>query len=823
MTPAAWLLADGLERTVFELGRIQSNIDWLLPVAVLAAVAVFVVLVYRADCVELGPLKAAALVTLRLAAFVGLFIMYLQPGWRTEQEVVHPSRVILLVDTSLSMGLPSESAQASNSPATALDSRVAEVVAALEAGELLPELRRKHEVLVLKFDADTRRVASLPREAVDFAPPASPPLTPVVTGGESQPIDWQTVLMAQGGETRLGQALRQVIQDEQAAPVAGIVVFSDGDLNAGIGYQAAADAAREAKLPIYPVGLGSERKPVNVRVADFTVPARIHPGDSFAVTGYVQGEGLAGRSVNVELFSRPADAPANDPVAATLEASQSVALPRDGEVVAVKLPLDGIDAPGRRVLEFRVRPPAEDRTPADDIQAADVEVVDQKTRVLLIAGGPSREYRFLRNQLYRDKEMQVDVWLQSGQPGMSQDAAKLLEEFPSTKEELFAYDAIIAFDPDWRQLVDSQLTLLEQWVAEQAGGLIVAAGPIFTDRWTQEPRLAKLRALYPVEFNERFSRFDDGRYGATQPRPPHWTREGLESEFLWVDDTAAGSAKAWEDFPGFFGYYTVRGPKPGATVYSFFSDPELPADDPQTVFLAGQFFGAGRVVYLSSAEIWRLRAVDDGYFERFYTKLIRHVSQGRLLRGSTRGNLLVERDRYNVGNSVLVKAQLTDVRLEPLVTPSVDLEVQTPDGKLQTVLLRPDDARRGMFSGQFTVLEEGAYELSLTVPESQEERLTRRIQVRVPDLERENPQRNDALLQALAQASGGQYYVGIEAMAGRKGTAAVWSQLKDMTRQTFVSGAPDPAWQRDWLRWLMFGICGALCLEWLLRRLWRLA
>jgi len=817
MTPAL-LLADGLERTVFELGRIQSNVDWLLPVAVLAALAVFVVFVYRADCVELGPLKATLLVTLRMAAFVGLFIMYLQPGWRTEQEVVHPSRVILLVDTSLSMDLPSAAAQASNNPETALDSRVAEVVAALEGGELLPELRSKHDVLVLKFDAETRRVANLARTNSLQA------VTPVSVSPEpNQRIDWKAALTAQGGETRLGQAVRQVIQDEQTSPVAGIVVFSDGDLNAGIGYQAAAEAAREAKLPLYTVGLGSDRKPINVRVADFTAPARIHPGDSFAVTGYVQGEGLAGRDVTVELFSRAPDAAANDPAAEKLEASQTVTLPRDGEVVAVRLPLDGIDTPGRRVLEFKVRPPAEDRTPADNMQVADVEVVDQKTRVLLIAGGPGREYRFLRNQLFRDKEMQVDVWLQSGQPGMAQDAAKILEEFPTTKEELFAYDAIVAFDPDWRKLVDSQLDLLEQWVAEQAGGLIVAAGPIHTDRWAHEPRLAKVRALYPVEFNERFSRFDDGRYGATQPRPPRWTREGLETEFLWVDDTAAGSAKAWEDFPGFFGYYTVRGPKPGATVYSYFSDPELPEDDPQTVFLAGQFFGAGRVVYMSSAEFWRLRAADEGYFERFYTKLIRNVSQGRLLRGSTRGNLLVERDRYNVGNSVVLKAQLTDVRLEPLTAPSVDLEVQLPSGKLQTVLLKPDESRPGMFSGQFTALEEGAYELSLVIPESQDERLSRRIQARVPDLEREHPQRNDALLQALAQASGGQYYIGIDAMAGRTGLPPVWNQLKDMTRQTFVSGAPDPIWQRNWLRWLMLGITGVLCLEWLLRRLWRLA
>ena len=79
--------------------------------------------------------------------------------------------------------------------------------------------------------------------------------------------------------------------------------------------------------------------------------------------------------------------------------------------------------------------------------------------------------------------------------------------------------------------------------------------------------------------------------------------------------------------------------------------------------------------------MWRLRAVDETYFEQFYTKLIRHVSQGRLLRGSSRGVLLVGQDRYMLGNTVEVRAQLTNARLEPLDAPSVNLQVIQPDGR----------------------------------------------------------------------------------------------------------------------------------------------
>ena len=35
---------------------------------------------------------------------------------------------------------------------------------------------------------------------------------------------------------------------------------------------------------------------------------------------------------------------------------------------------------------------------------------------------------------------------------------------------------------------------------------------------------------------------------------------------------------------------------------------------------------------------------------------MRHVSEGRLLRGSSYGRLLVERDRYFVGDTVVVRA-----------------------------------------------------------------------------------------------------------------------------------------------------------------------
>ncbi len=806
-----WGVVSGA-RTTFEWGRADTPTDWLLPVAVLAALVALAIYVYRRDSVELRPAVAILLTALRVSALLILGVVYMQPQWRNERQLLTNSRAVVMVDTSLSMGLHDAEA----TPVPAEPSRAQQVQTALDKTSFLDELRRTHEVVLLRFDEELTRLATLEKQPSATAPAEAPPAAEAAT-----PQKWEEWLAPRGGETRLGEALRQVINEERTEPVAGVIVLTDGQQNAGVDPLSVAALAREAGIPLFPIGIGSQRQNVNVRVSDFVAPARAYPGDKYTATGYLQSQGLSGQTVTVELLA--SDAPTSGtatPAQGTVVASRQVTLGGDGEVLPVAFELVP-DALGRKTLTLRVAGPRQDSYAGDNQQEVDIEIVDRKTRILLFAGGPTREYQFLRNQLRRDKDMIVDVLLQTGEEGMSQDAHEILPEFPSTREELYAYDCIVAIDCDWRVLAASQVDALERWVAEQAGGLVVIAGPIYGDTLSQTASLAKIRALYPVEFNRRFSVLDDGRYGSKEPWPLEFTRDGQETEFLWIEDSGPASAHAWSEFKGVYGYYGVKGAKPGATVYARFSDPRAREGDQQPVYFAGQFFGAGRVFYLGSGEMWRLRALNEAYFERFYTKLIRFVSQGRLLRGSNRGVLLVERDRYVLGNSVAIRAQLNGPQLEPLVAPQVMLQVFLPDTTQQNVALLADPARPGSFAGQFTVRKEGVYRLELPVPESADERLARRIQVKVPDLEREKPQRNDALLQELAKTTGGAYFIGLEAGLGPDGSESpIARQLRDKSRLTLVLDTPSRLWD-NW--WVLGVVCGLFCTEWLIRRLVKLA
>jgi hypothetical protein len=828
------LLAADAIRTTFEWGRIQSNSDWILPIGIFIAILLFVWRMYRRDSVELRPVWGWLLTALRMATFLGLLILFLQPHWRSEREEVRNSRVLVLADTSLSMGTADGGASASSG----VLSRSQQLAKALKESDFLARLRKTHDVAVFPFSEDLRRdrMVTLNKMAADNDKaaenaPESQPGTDVAkkdSAGDVAAPDWSKRLAPTGIETRLGQALRQLIQEERGTPVSGVVVLSDGGQNAGIPPESAVALAQEAKIPVFTVGLGSDRQPTNITVCDLAAPVRAYPGDHYTVTGYLQAHGMAGKTVTVQMFSRPAatGAGGNQKSPGEPVASQPVTLGGDGEMLPVKFDLVS-EATGRRTLTLRVQAPEGDRNAADNQRETDVEIVDRKNHVLLLAGGAMRDYQFLRNLLYRDRYTTVDVLLQSAPPGISQEAKKILDGFPSTRGEMFDYDCVVAFDPDWTQLKAKQIELLEKWVGEQGGGLIVVTGPVDAckgpDSWVQSPNMNLIRNLYPVEFFGRMATTEGNMYSSREPWPLDFTREGMEADFLWLADSATASSKAWASFPGVYSFCPVRGTKPGATVYARFSDPSLAQANQGPVYFAGQFYGAGSVFYMGSAEMWRLRTVDDTYFAQFYTKLIRHVSQGRLLRGSTRGVLLVGQDRYLLGNTVEVRAQLTNARLEPLDMPTVNLQVVQPDGTSQTVALRADSSRLGAYSGQFPALQEGTYRIELPVPESENERLSRRVQVRVPDLERENPRRNDAVLSAIAKNSGGKYYVGTSSAFSPQGTPPLVEELKDRTTTTIMPITPDPRQEESWLRGMMIALCSLLCLEWLIRRLLKLA
>ncbi|HUG18006.1 MAG TPA: hypothetical protein VMM56_03460, partial [Planctomycetaceae bacterium] len=462
-----------------------------------------------------------------------------------------------------------------------------------------------------------------------------------------------------------------------------------------------------------------------------------------------------------------------------------------------------------------------------------VSVTKKKLEILIVAGGPMRDYHFIRSMLSRRAGVEMDIWLQTVDStiagAVDQDARELLTQFPADPEQLSKYDVVIAFDPDWTMLDADQIKLLTEWVGTHSGGMIYVAGDVFTGELStladsgenlEEKPYKPLLDMLPVYLT--LGGFDIvSTISSDQGWPIEFTKDGEDAGFLQLEDDPGASKIAWKDYPGIYRCYPTLGSKPTATVYATFSDPRFASQYGQPILIASQFYGAGRVLYLGSGEIWRIRSISDEYFDRFWIRAIREVSQGRTKQGNQRITLMPERQDYYLGQTVRVRARAFDRQLAPLTIPEIELHIFEPDGKeiIPVPKLVKDPNREGEYVGDFRVTKQGNYRLELPDPardeslESQQAELAE-INVTVPRLESDNTQQNPKLLRELVADTNGEYLTVANAVD------RIPKLLPNKGEEVQIDVSSRPLWDRDWVMYLLIGL---LSLEWLTRKLLKLA
>ncbi len=787
----------------------DSSWEWWAGLGALVLLLAYVWLVYRREARTVTMSRAVVLALLRTTAIAGLVAFFLGLERRTSTLVVEPSRVVVLVDTSLSMSLPSDDPTAGDGAV----SRAAAAQQLLADSRLIEDLRTEHDVDLVAFGDATRPVTYLQQHQDAEGEQPSPDV------GENEERLGQARIArdfdAYGHETRLGDAIATTLERYRGLPLAGIVVLTDGGQNRGLELPAAADAAAAVRAKIHSIGFGPTTAPANVDIRELIAPERAYPGDKFTLQAIVHAQDLAGQKVELQLSRRPAG-DSDAPEAWELLETRAVSASADDTLETVRFETNPGEV-GEYTYEVRAIPSRREVLNDDNSQRAQVAVIDRKTNVLLYAGGPTRDYRFVRNQLRRDQSFVVDVLLGTAAPGISQDANEILNEFPATAEQLSKYDAIVAFDPDWSALSADKVRLVEAWVARQAGGLVVVPGRVNTPRWSIDARMRTIRGLYPVRLpNQLLDRRSDADDLDVVSRIDV-TPEGRDAEFLWLTDNREENLEVWDSFDGVYAVLKHQGPKAGATIYARLAGN---ADDKNGLeYIVGHYYGAGQVLLIGSGELWRLRKLGAEYYERIWTSLLRHTSQARLLQGSPRGKLLVAQDRYEVGATVPVRAVMLDQQMEPLVADSLPLELEMPGGRSSQLVLTADTSRVGTFAGEFRVLAPGAYHMTLQVPDSSDQ-LSRNLRVTTPQLEAGQTTRNSEALEALAAATGGHYFsMPSDAVTGSDSRPSILAATPSQSRSKRVIGAVDRAFDRHQSLVLLALVAGALSLEWIVRRL----
>jgi hypothetical protein len=822
--------ADSLRTIEFDWP--STTVGWSVSLGALLLLVCLAVGLYRRDTRDLNRGWRVLLPALRLLLIAVLIVIAVNPQERVRQMSFRPSRVAVLVDTSLSMRFPQSSAAREDGSKVSSSQQPTRADAAqslLANSPLLSELRKQHNVRIYTFDAGlSGPYAAFPTatETGNAVPNSSGTdqlaSTQGATGAKKNgaAIEWEEIVRPRGLETRLGEAVIEGVRQLGGRTLSGLVIVSDGNSNAGVEPSTAQEIAKAANARLITVGVGSTEQPVNLQVASIQAPSDVHVRDPYEFSAFIQAYGLSRKSVTVELLARP---DGDEKAAPKVIETREVTLREEGVPIEVRFRQTPTVA-GAVEYVVRVRPPTgvHELSVDDNERRKTVNVIDRKLRVLVMASGPMREYRFLHTMLARHQNLEVDVWLQTVQATtvgqVSQEAHRILVEFPKTAAELFEYDVVIAFDVDWGRIPDERRSFLLSWVSDHAGGLILAAGDIYTPQLASaSDELGKVKDLYPVFLSASISDLGlDAR--SEQPWPILLTREGREAGFLQLAENASDAAAAWKRFPGVYRCYPTGGAKAGATVYANFGDPRAQNDRGQPpILLAAQFYGSGRTLYLGSPELWRLRAVEEDYFDRFWTKAIREVGQGRLRRGAARGLLLLERNQYALGQTIRIRANLLDPQLHPLEIETVECDVLDPR-RIPLVnphVLNRDGQRKGQYWTDFRASIPGTYRVTIRPqPGDEKQNLVAKIDVVVPNLESDNPRQNAKLLTDLARETGGRY------LPVEKAAAEIPSLLPDRSERIPIDEQLRTLWDQEWVLYALVGLLGC---EWLIRKLLRLA
>ena len=738
---------------------------WLFALIAVALIAL-VWLLYRKTTRNLSPGWKGSLITLRSVVLLLLLFCLLRPVVTTEQVVPQESYLAVLIDDSQSMSIEDVSAGRSRADA------VAQLL--YEGGGILEPLADSFQVRTFRFDKDTQRVKD------------------------------SAGLSAAGTASSIDQALEYIDQQLSGLALGGILLLSDGADNEGVDPVPRAESFGARQIPVFTVGVGQEQIPRDVGIVDVAAAKTVLEGSVFTVDVALSNQGYAGRDVGLTVFDGD-----------TLVSTERVLLGPDSSTRRFSIEL----TPEREeAILYRL-----------EVEEQDGEIVLQNNHysflvdnsakpaldILYVDGHPRNEYKFIRRAVEEDTSLRLATYLQTGPGKFYRQGIKtpleLSRGFPERMDELYQYEAIILGDVDKDFFTDGQLTMLQDFVAERGGGLLVAGmiDDLFLDTPLADILPVSLVSsnLLPQPLRGGIAR---GNHPTGQLFTPQLTTAGEYSELLRLDSDDSENLRRWSEMPQLQGIYVTGRAKPGATV--LMEHPLLQFQNQRLPLIATQRYGSGRSMSITSASTWRwqmMMPAEDQSHERIWRQVLRWLAVSAL----ERVTIEFDREFYHVGDQVNVTATVRDINYLADNNASVWMHMSDPEGGAIDNAMEWDIDRDGVYRSSFEVQTEGVFNLLVDVASAAGEADRSDTErnaafVVTPSLrEFSSAGRDTALLERVAAASGGRYY-NLE-QTGRLATDITY------TPNAYSKEVQEDLWDTPLLLMLLILL---LCADWMLRR-----
>ena len=601
----------------------------------------------------------ALLETLRLLAIALVLLALNQPEWVETEPSDRLPKIAILWDDSVSMATEDVVAQGG------------------AGGRLIPRERW----LLEHLDLDALRLALADRFEVIASP---------LSGAEGEP---------QGGshaqETDLAGPMDRML-DQQG--LRALVLWSDGDWNAGGDPAEVAMKYRMRGVPIFTTAVGSGEPLPDVEVLPLEPPTFSVVGKTLAVPYALKS------SMNRDLRFD-----------VTLTDSEGASIVEE-VLLEAQTTLEGTldwtpSSLGTYTLTLEVPVESGELDETNNTASAEVEVREESLRVLLVESYPRWEYRYMRNAMVRDPGVEVSCLLFHPDIPEVGGGPHYLDGFP-TRADLLEYDVIFLGDVGVGadQLTLSQCEMIKGVVAEQAAGLILMPGLGGRQHSLLD---SELLALFPVDLDPAEIH---GR-GSAQASRLVLTEEGRASQLTRLAADEGDNADLWATLPGFQWHAGVARMRPGSRVLAVHSD--AMGDGGRVPLLATKTYGTGKVLFMGTDGAWRWReGAEDRYHYRFWRQVVRWMAYQRKMNAGESLRLFHTPERPEVGGQVALFSNVMDVTGEPLNGATVLATIQSPSGQVLRARFEAQDGEWGLYRSFFRPEEPGEYQITLSCPET---------------------------------------------------------------------------------------------------------
>jgi len=742
---------------------------WAVALLVLATAGA-VTLALRGLRGEPRGLRRTTLLALRSAAALLALFALVEPAVELLQTARVRNRFAVLVDTSRSMRFPLEAGGPSR----------AEAAAALLRGHR-GELSRLSDRVDVEFYGFAGDLAPAAAEAVERGLPA--------TGGKTDVLGaLGAVAAGAGGASGSGRKL------------AGALVVSDGADNAALaqGLTPAAQARLKALgFPVNAVAVGRDA-PHDLAIERVAVDDFAFVRNKVTVEATLRARGYSGQDVQVVLRRE-----------GSVVASTTVRLERGRDTYAVPLTFSP-DETGTFVFTVSTPVLPGEVVTENNARSFVLRVIRDRVRVLLVAGRPSWDVRFLRGLLKQDPNVDLVSFFilrtNNDNPGPQEELS--LIPFPVTEifgEQLHTFDAVIfmnfAYGPYRGLEIDRYLPNLRDYVRSGGALAMVGGEQSFGDGGYGDTALAEILPVQPL----------DGQPEAEVEASLRLTPEGRRHPVTALVPGEGASEALWSSLPPVTAVNLTRALSPGQGASVLLEAPTVLSEGRPAPLVAVRQVGQGRTLAVATDASWRwgFLAAESGGGDRAYMRFWNSALRW-LVKDPALAPLQVEPDAPTVepGSPVGVTVTAHGNDFGPAAGSKVSADLVAEDGRRAAhgeAVAGPDGTARIELSPPGP----GAYKI-VSRTEGSKEEATAAVAVRGSGPEDADASPRPALLRALAEATGG-------AFAAVPGDRMPRLRLSDPEVVEVGRRRAVPIWDR-W--WTIAALASVLAAEWILRRRW---